>query len=145
MLRQLHRQDLREQDQPRLAHAVGAEAGQPFAAGDRRDVDDASALALVDEGTGGGLRDEERAGEVGVDDAAPLRLLQLGQGHAVVSAGGGGVVHQDVDPPQLAPDFLHQALRPVGYRDVYHAGYRATVQRPPRAGDGDVGALASER
>ncbi len=90
--------------------------------------------------------------------------------HAVAAAGGGGVVHQDVDAAQLAARLVDQALHLVGVGDVDDEGkgaaaegadllpdridvapahrlllLRVRLRRAAGAGDGDVGALAGER
>ena len=104
-----HRELARQADQPGLGRGV-RRVVRPLHrrvhAGDRGDVDDAAPLPRQHV-SAGGLREEERAGQVDVDHLLPLR-----QGHVLRlrRPGDAGVVHEDVDPAVGGDRLVHDRL-----------------------------------
>jgi hypothetical protein len=110
---------------------VGADAGAGEVGLDRGDVDDLAAAA-VDHEAGDGSADEERAGEVGLQDAAPVGGVEVDERHAVLDA---GVVDQDTHGPDLGLDRGHRLLHRGLVGDVervrvHPAGASGPGERP---------------
>ena len=120
--RKLGGEDLREEDEAGLRNGIGAEAGQALAAGDRADVDDTAALALLDEGAADGFGHKECPVEVDVEHAAPLALFESEERDAVAPAACGGVVDEEVYSPELASGFVYEAVAVVRLGDVDDEG-----------------------
>src|SRR3712207_4267495 len=102
--RQLDREHLRQQDRPGLAGAVGRTLLDPNNASLRGYVDDAPTLATVRHVTGCGLRTEEGALEVRIQDGVPARLVDFENTLRDVQA---GVVDQDVQASELGGDAVY--------------------------------------
>ena len=69
-----------------FGHGVGRDGGAGEVAGERADIDDLALLARRHP-LGGFAPDHERAGEIGVDHALPIRGGQVQHGLAVLDAG----------------------------------------------------------
>ena len=131
--RPLPREVARERDHAALrrvvrerVHDLGRRAVQP---GDRGDVDDLAA-ALLDHRAARGLRAEEDAGQVHVDDLLPAlerHVLRRGAPHRA------GVVDEDVDAAELVHDARRPSRSPSPGRVTSHgsASARVGISRPP--------------
>src|SRR3990172_3784365 len=113
--RQLAGEHLREADDSEFGGRVAAVLRLRDAPGERRHVDNATALALLDEDWRHGLAGVVDAVQVDVDLAEPFIVIDLPE---VLLAGyerQAVVVHQDVDAAELGPcalDHLPDLLRP---------------------------------
>src|SRR3984957_9010593 len=85
-----------------LGRRVCGGVGRHDLPGDRRDVDDAPAVALFDDGPPERAAHVEGAVEVRVDDGPPEVDVEVDHGHPVRTAGRARVVHDDVDAPEGA-------------------------------------------
>jgi hypothetical protein len=56
------------------------------------------------------LAQQKDAGQLDREHLVPDGLLQFGDGHAIVAAGIGSVVDQDIDAPEGLHGVIHQAL-----------------------------------
>jgi hypothetical protein len=115
VLRQLQRRQLGHADDRALAGGIGDVGRTDIAfAGDRGDVDDASA-ALGDHLLCDPLQAEEHALRVDAMDAIPIRL---GDVHNVGAARHPGVVQQDVDAAKRRQRFTHHAVDLIQVADI---------------------------
>src|SRR5205807_2542151 len=71
------------------------------------------------------LAQQERAGELDLEHAMPDPLVELSDGHAVVAARIGGVVHEYVDAPKGSHDAIDEILDCRGTTHVADPGQRA--------------------
>jgi len=86
----------------------------------RADVDDLAAACFL-HGRVDRLRAQERAGEIGPDDAIPFLEIERVRGFADVDA---GVVDENVDPAELPPDALDHGGDRGLVGDISGDGYR---------------------
>ena len=100
-LPELRRHRARERVDARLRRRVRRGARGHQLPADRRDVHDAAAVALRDEVPAERAAHVEGAVEVHVDHGAPLLDGQVDHRDPVVAARRAGVVHDDVDAPEL--------------------------------------------
>ena len=94
---------------------------------DRRDVDDAAAVALLDEAATERAAHVEGAVQVDVDDAVPQLGIEVDDRHTVGAASGTGVVDDDVDASELVDHLLRERVDRGDVRDVAH---HASARRP---------------
>jgi hypothetical protein len=109
-------------------------------AADRGDVDDVPAT-LVPHCARGGLAEEEQPLQIEIEDGVPGPLLHVDGGREEVRT---GVVHQDVEPSQLAHDAVDQRLQLVHPAQVSLGGERPASELLDLARDAlQVGELAA--
>ena len=136
------RKHLREHDQPRLAHAVGAESGRRVESADRRHVHDRTGDARLAKDPRRHLAGDERTLQVHVEDLVPGRLLQVDDRHH--DRIRPGVVHQHVEPAEQARALGDHRADLRGAPDVAGDHEGASADRLDLAGD-LVEALAASR
>ena len=115
---------------------VGGGVGAEHFAGDRGDVDDRAALALLDQPPPEDLAHVERAGQVDIDHDAPEFGVDLNHGHAVRAARGAGIVDHEVDAPEFVDGLRKQTLDGGVVGDIGNDGERAAAGRLHLFGDG---------
>ena len=98
-----------------FGEAIGRIAGHRPVLVHRRNVDDAAAAALLDHLLGGDLRAEKRALEVDGHDTVILILSGVEDRRPCFDA---GVVHHDVEPPEISDRRIDKLLQIRGLADV---------------------------
>ena len=106
--RQLECEHLREPDNGELRRRVAAVLRLRDPPGQRRDVDDAPALALLDQRLRDSLAAVVDAVQVHVDLALPLLVLHLPEVLLTGDKREAGVVDEYVDPSELRDGLFHQ-------------------------------------
>src|SRR5690606_1731103 len=153
--------ELRRHRHPRLRDAVLAAVRRDHRRGDRADVDDGAAeavvsAALLDHPIGDGLCEEIRPLEVDAEHPVEALLGGVEEVTALARADA-GVVDEQVEPAELAAHGLDEALAVGGLahvgRDVEHLGAEgaegverlAHLRLGAAAAEGEVEPLARER
>src|SRR3954471_10702410 len=154
VLRELERHHLRQQPEAALRRAVRRAALERDVLVDRRDVDDPPAAAGGDHPPRGGLRAEERAGEVRLEDVTPRAERDLEERRRVA---GARVVDEHVEPAERLGEVVDHRRAILRGAEVEPADL-GTAARPAHLvgglvraglvgmpGDADVVAVVRER
>ena len=95
---------LRQSDQRVLGRRVGLDAGQAWAQPRARGDEDEAAIAAALHDGRGRLREPERAVDVGLEDRAPRRLVDLLDRPPDLTANAAGGTDQNIEPTIRAAD-----------------------------------------
>jgi hypothetical protein len=117
----LHGQRLRKALDAKIGGAIGGGVRDATFPSHRGEIDDAPP-ALLHHNRHDALAQQERSGELDLQDFPPDGLVQRRDWYTVVTAGIGGVGHQDIEAPKGLHAEIHQALHLLGPTDIPRPG-----------------------